>query len=229
MHLLIVEDAERLAQTLGRGLVEDGFAVDAVATGAGALERAERSGYDAVILDLGLPDLDGLEVLATLRQRGQLMPILVLTARDAVESRVAALERGADDYLIKPFAYDELLARLRALIRRARAPRWAPLECGDLVLTPDRAEVLVGGRPVTLSPRERALLELLVRHQNDVVRRETILREAFGYDFDPGTNLIDVHVSHLRRKLGGSRVRIDTRRGIGFALSVLAEPGGDRS
>jgi len=221
--VLIVEDTARLADTLRRGLTEDGFAVQVAGTGAAALELAATTGFDAVILDLGLPDLDGLEVLDRLRGRGWAAPVLVLTARDAVPSRVAALDRGADDYLVKPFVYDELLARLRALVRRARGPRWAPLRCGDLTLVDDQPGVRVGGRTVALSPRERALLEVLMRRQNDVVRREVILRDAFGYDFDPGTNVIDVHVSHLRRKLAGSSARIDTARGVGFVL--VAPPG----
>ncbi len=223
MQVLIVEDAVRLADTLRRGLCEDGFVAEVAGSGRVALQRCAENPFDAVILDLGLPDIDGLEVLATLRQLGWSGPVLVLTARDAVASRVEALDRGADDYVVKPFSYEELVARLRALVRRARAPRWAPLACGDLVLSPDQPEVRVAGRPVALSPRERALLEVLVRRQNDVVRREVILREAFGYDFDPGTNVIDVHVSHLRRKLAASAVRIDTVRGVGFSLRAAEE------
>jgi len=226
MQVLIVEDAARLADTLRRGLSEDGFTAEVAGTGRASLQRCGETPFDAIILDLGLPDVDGIEVLATLRGRGWSGPVLVLTARDAVQSRVEALDRGADDYLVKPFAYDELVARLRALVRRARASRWAPLSCGDLVLSPDRPEVTVAGQPVALSPRERSLLEVLVRQQNDVVRREVILREAFGYDFDPGTNVIDVHVSHLRRKLAGSATRIDTVRGVGFSLRA-AEAGGE--
>ena len=225
MRLLVVEDAPRLADTLRRGLAQDGFEVDVANTGGRALELCERTAFDAVMLDLGLPDIDGLEVLDSLRGRGWSAPILVLTARDAVASRVDALERGADDYVVKPFAFEEVVARLRALIRRARAPRWAPLSCGDLVLSPDRTEALVGDRPVPLSPRERALLEVLVRRQNNVVRREVILREAFGYDFDPRTNVIDVHISHLRRKLRNSRVRIKTARGVGFMLTASSSDG----
>jgi len=227
MQLLVVEDASRLADTLRRGLMQDGFDVQVAGTGRQALELCEQTVFDAAVLDLGLPDIDGLEVLDNLRARGWSAPLLVLTARDAVASRVDALERGADDYLVKPFAFEELVARLRALIRRARTPRWAPLSCGDLVLSPDRPEALIRGRPVALSRRERALLEVLVRRQNDVVSREVILRDAFGYDFDPGTNVIDVHISHLRRKLAGSCASIDTVRGIGFKLSGPERDEGD--
>jgi DNA-binding response OmpR family regulator len=141
-------------------------------------------------------------------------PILVLTARDAIESRVTALDRGADDYLVKPFAFAELLARLRALLRRAAAPRWAPLACGEIALDPDR--LTVRGAAVALSPRERALFEVLLRRRDEVVPRAEILREVFGYAFDPGTNLIDVHVAHLRRKLPADAGKIETVRGVGY-------------
>jgi DNA-binding response OmpR family regulator len=142
----------------------------------------------------------------------------VLTARDSLESRVGALEAGADDYLTKPFAFQELLARARALLRRAAAPRWAPLACADLRLDPATTTAHIADQVVQLSPRERALLELLLRRQGEVVGRQEILLEAFGYDFDPGTNVIDVHVGHLRRKIQGSRAKLDTVRGAGFRM-----------
>ncbi len=216
MSLLLVEDNAKLSASLARGLREDGFEVDAVATGADALARLGRRDIDAVILDLGLPDRDGLEVLDEARRAGLLAPVLVLTARDAIESRVAGLERGADDYLVKPFAYAELLARLRALIRRASAPRWSPLRAGDLALAPDQPAVVIRGAAVPLSPREHALLELFVRRRGEVLARAEILREVFGYPFDPGTNLVDVHVANLRRKLGADADRIETVRGAGY-------------
>ena len=222
MGLLLVEDNQRLAASLGRGLKEDGFPVEAVATGCAALERLARRDLDAVILDLGLPDMDGGDVLTAARERGLVVPILVLTARDAVEARVRALEQGADDYLVKPFAYAELLARLRALLRRAAAPRWAPLSAGDLALSPDQPAVTVAGREVALSPREHALLELFLRRRGEPLPRAEILREVFGYAFDPGTNLVDVHVANLRRKLGSAANRIETVRGVGYRLR---EPG----
>jgi DNA-binding response OmpR family regulator len=173
-----------------------------------------------MVLDLGLPDMDGIEVLSRARADGLVLPILVLTARDAVESRVRALEAGADDYLVKPFAFAELLARLRALLRRAASPRWAPLACADLRLDPGTAGAHVGGREVPLSPRERSLLEFLLRRQGEIVGRAEILREVFGYDFDPGTNVIDVHLAHLRRKIDSSTVKLETVRGVGFRLGV---------
>jgi two-component system OmpR family response regulator len=221
--LLLVEDNAKLSASLTRGLREDGFEVDAVASGAAALARLARRGVDAVILDLGLPDRDGLEVLDEARRSGLLAPVLVLTARDAIESRVAGLERGADDYLVKPFAYAELLARIRALIRRASRPRWSPLHAGDLALAPGEPAVVIGGAAVALSPREHALLELFVRRRGEVLARADILREVFGYSFDPGTNLVDVHVANLRRKLGDHAHRIETVRGAGYRF----RDGGD--
>jgi DNA-binding response OmpR family regulator len=223
MPLLLVEDNARIAATLVRGLGEDGFQVEHLPGGQAALARLGRGDVDALVLDLGLPDLDGLEVLTIARARGVLAPVLVLTARDAIESRVRALELGADDYLVKPFAYAELVARVRALIRRAAAPRWAPRSCENLVLLPDEPAATVDGQRVALSPREHALLELFLRRRGEPVARAELLKEVFGYHFDPGTNLVDVHVANLRRKLRGALVRLEAVRGVGYVLR--AEPG----
>ncbi len=222
MGLLLVEDNARIAASLVRGLGEDGFEVEHVREGGAALRRLQKRDIDAIVLDLGLPDIDGLQVLSDLRARGLVAPVLVLTARDAVESRVRALELGADDYLIKPFAYAELVARLRALLRRAAAPRWAPLACNGLVLSPDEPAASIDGKSVALSPREHALLELLLRRRGEPVARADLLREVFGYTFDPGTNLVDVHVANLRKKLRDAAVRIEAVRGVGYVL----RPGG---
>jgi len=223
VHILLVEDNARLSSALARGIKESGFEVAVEQTGRGALDQLDKNAADAVILDLGLPDIDGMDVLAQARERGVVAPVLVLTARDAVESRVAALVRGADDYLIKPFAFAELVARLRALVRRASAPRWSPLRFGDLKLEPDRPFVSVGDTTVALSPREHAILHHLMRRGRDISSRREILSEVFGYDFDPGTNVIEVHIAHLRRKLAGGSTCIETVRGAGYLLRVVSE------
>jgi DNA-binding response OmpR family regulator len=219
MKVLLAEDSTRLVETLVQGLAEESIAVSAVARGSDAVATALRGDLDVVVLDLGLPDMDGLDVLRAIRTAGSHVPILVLTARDAVESRVAALGAGADDYLVKPFAFEELLARLRAIARRASGPRWSPLAAGAVSLTPDLG-ISVEGRRIALSPREHAVLGYLLRRRGEVVTRTAILAEVFGYDFDPGTNVIDVHIAHLRRKLTGAPVRIETIRGAGFRLDV---------
>jgi DNA-binding response OmpR family regulator len=216
--LLIVEDNPTLSASLSRGLTEDGYAVDTVDTGYGALRRLDRQDVDAVVLDLGLPDLDGAEVLAQLRGRGINAPVLVLTARDGVKARVDALEQGADDYLVKPFEYAELLARLRALLRRAAAPRWAPLSYNGLVLDPIELDITVAGQRVRLSPREHALLALFLRRKGELLRRDDILVQVFGYHFEPGTNLVSVHIANLRKKLRDAPIVIDAVRGVGYRL-----------
>jgi DNA-binding response OmpR family regulator len=218
-RLVLVEDNRQLAGTLAEGLVEDGYAVEIVETAAAALERGQRRDLDLMVLDLGLPDRDGLEVLRDLRSARVHVPILVLTARDAVDSRVAALDGGADDYLVKPFAYAELVARIGALTRRAGGPRWAPTTDLPIRLRDDLV-VETDGKTAALSPREYALLGCLVRRRGEVVSRSEILRDAFGYDFDPGTNVIDVHLTHLRKKLTGFPINIETVRGAGIRLTV---------
>ena len=219
MRVVLVEDNLQLANSVAEGLGEDGYAVDVVADAAKAIARGLRRDLDLMILDLGLPDRDGLEVLKELRGAHIHVPILVLTARDAVESRVAALEAGADDYLVKPFAFAELVARIAALVRRAGGPRWAPANELPIVMRDDLV-VEAGGKTASLSPREYALLGCLLRRPDEVVTRAEILREAFGYDFDPGTNVIDVHLTHLRKKLTGFPVAIETVRGAGIRLTV---------
>jgi DNA-binding response OmpR family regulator len=216
--LLIVEDNATLSASLKKGLTEDGYEVDLADTGSAALRRLDRRDVDAIVLDLGLPDMDGTDLLAQLRDRGINAPVLVLTARDAVSSRVAALEKGADDYLVKPFEYAELLARIRALLRRAAAPRWAPLSCNGLVLDPTELVITIGAERVRLSPREHALLALFLRRKGELLRREDVLLQVFGYNFEPGTNLVNVHITNLRKKLRDGPVVIEAVRGVGYRL-----------
>ena len=221
MHIVLVEDNPQLAGTIRDGLAEDGYTVDVIDTAAKAIARGMRRDLDLMILDLGLPDRDGLDVLKELRGARIHVPVLVLTARDAVDSRVAALDAGADDYLVKPFAFAELVARIGALTRRAGGPRWAPSNDVPLVMRDDLV-VESAGKSASLSPREYALLGCLVRRRGEVVTRAEILREAFGYEFDPGTNVIDVHLTHLRKKLTGYPITIETVRGAGIRLTVTA-------
>ncbi len=215
MTVLVVEDETKLAASLVQGFREEGFLVETAALASSAIERVDAGGLRAIILDLGLPDGDGQDVILEIRRRSE-VPILVLTARDAIEQRIMALDGGADDYLVKPFAFAELLARLRATLRRVAPTPRVRLTVGDVVLVPGDPVVRIGERTVTLSPRERALVELLVERLNTVVSRPDILREAFGYDFDPGTNIVEVHVGHVRRKLAGGRLNIETVRGYGY-------------
>ena len=220
-RVLVVEDDDAISQVLQRSLRMEGYDVRIAADGLAALDEAHAFLPDLVILDLGLPKLDGLEVAKTLRE-GDDVPILMLTARDAVESRVEGLDAGADDYLVKPFERQELLARLRALLRR-RPPRGqANLAVGDLKLNPDTHEVMRGDRLVELTQREFELLEYLMRNERIVISRQRLLDEVWGYDPFSMTNTIEVFVSNLRRKLeaGGEPRLLHTIRGAGYVLRV---------
>ncbi len=221
-RVLVVEDDDAIAQVLQRSLRMEGYEVRVAEDGELALEQAHGFLPDLVVLDLGLPGLDGIEVAKRLRHDDGDVPILVLTARDAVESRVEGLDAGADDYLVKPFERQELLARLRALLRR-RPPRGqANLSVGDLTLNPDTHEVARGERPVELTQREFELLEYLMRNERIVVSRQRLLDEVWGYDPFSMTNTIEVFVSNLRRKLesGGESRLLHTIRGAGYVLRV---------
>jgi DNA-binding response OmpR family regulator len=224
-RVLVVEDDEEIAQTLQRSLRLEGYEVRIASDGVAALDDAHAFLPDLVVLDLGLPQLDGIDVAKTLRQSDD-VPILMLTARDALEARVEGLDAGADDYLVKPFERQELLARLRALLRR-RPPRGsAPLVCGDLRLNPDTHEVErgggsdSGGRKIELTQREFELLEYLMRNERIVISRQRLLDEVWGYDPFSTTNTIEVFVSNLRRKLeaGGEPRLLHTIRGAGYVL-----------
>jgi two-component system response regulator MprA len=218
-RVLVVEDDDEIAQVLQRSLRLDGYDVRIAGDGEAALDQAAAYHPDLVILDLGLPKLDGIEVARRLRSADD-VPILMLTARDAVESRVEGLDSGADDYLVKPFERQELLARLRALLRR-RPPRGsASLVVADLSLNPDTHEVQRGERPIELTQREFELLEYLMRNERIVVPRQRLLEEVWGYDPFATTNTIEVFVSNLRRKLeaGGEPRLLHTIRGAGYVL-----------
>jgi DNA-binding response OmpR family regulator len=218
-RVLVVEDDEDIAQALQRSLRMEGYEVRSAADGAAALEHARGFAPDLVILDLGLPEIDGIEVAKRLRD-GDDVPILILTARDALESRVEGLDAGADDYLLKPFERQELLARMRALLRR-RPPRGsAPLRVGDLSLNVDTHEISRGERPIELTQREFELLEYLMRNERIVISRQRLLDEVWGYDPFSTTNTIEVFVSNLRRKLeaDGEPRLLHTIRGAGYVL-----------
>ncbi len=221
-RVLIVEDDDDIAQVLQRSLRMEGYDVRVAGDGVQALDDYHAYLPDLMILDLGLPRLDGIEVAKKLRDDGQDVPILMLTARDALESRVEGLDTGADDYLVKPFERQELLARMRALLRR-RPPRgMAPLSVGDLTLNPDTHEVFRAERRVDLTQREFELLEYLMRNERLVISRQRLLDEVWGYDPFSITNTIEVFVSNLRRKLeaGGEPRLLHTVRGAGYVLRV---------
>ncbi len=220
MRLLVVEDDRKLSELLQRGLGEEGHAATCVRDGASGLARLRAEAFDACILDVGLPDLDGFTVLERARGAGVTTPILMLTARDAVPDRVRGLELGADDYLLKPFAFAELSARLAAIARRGSPARPQRLKLGRVELDPGSHRVTVGGELVELSQKQFSLLELLLRHAGQVVTRQMVLREVFGYGFDPGTNLVDVHVSKLRQQLEHPAldIKISSVRGVGYRL-----------
>jgi len=224
MRLLLAEDDEKLARALARGLRHEGYAVDIAPDGDSALASAAVWAYDAIVLDVMLPRRDGLGVCAALRERGCWAPVVMVTARDGVPDRVRGLDAGADDYLPKPFAFDELLARLRALLRRAPAERPARLEVGDLVVDPATRRVTRAGTAVDLTAREFAVLEYLARRPGDAVTRTELLEHVWDENWVGSTNIVDVYVGYLRRKLDAPfrRPLIRTLRGVGWTLS--AEP-----
>ena len=216
MKLLVVEDEERIASFLGKGLTAHGYAVEWASTGAKALRLGAGPGIALVILDLKLPDLDGFEVLAGLREQGVRVPVLVLSARAHVEDRVRGFELGADDYLAKPFAFEELLARVRARLRSGPAADPGALWTGDISLDVLTRAATIAGRTVSLSEREFSLLRAFVGHPRQVLSRRELLAMAWGMNFDPRTNLVDVYVGYLRRKIG--EPVIETVRGAGYRL-----------
>jgi heavy metal response regulator len=221
MRILVVEDEPHIADFVSRGLTESGYSVDVARDGLEAVAWPSVADFDVIVLDVMLPGLDGVEVCRTLRRKGVATPILMLTARDAVEDRVRGLDSGADDYLVKPFAFAELLARIRALSRREPALLGTDLRVDDLVLQTTTRQVMRGGRPVELTAKEFALLEYLMRHPDQVLSRTVIAEHVWNYDFENATNVIDVHVKNLRKKVdhGSGRKLIHTVRGSGYRIS----------
>ena len=221
--ILLVDDDDATAAYIMKGLAEDGFTVDRADNGRDGFFHASDGSYDAIILDRMLPGMDGMGVLGALRAAGLDTPVLILSALATAEDRVAGLTAGSDDYLVKPFAFGELLARLRALLRRGRSTRVETrLRCADLEMDLLSRKVKRGTRAVDLQPREFRLLEYLLRHAEQVVTRTMLLEGVWDYHFDPGTNVIDVHVSRLRRKIdeGEPQVLLHTVRGAGYRLGI---------
>jgi DNA-binding response OmpR family regulator len=216
MRILLVEDDTLLGDGVRAGLAQDGYAVDWVQDGKAALTALEAERYDLVLLDLGLPRLTGLEVLRALRGRGNAVPVLILTARDRVADRVAGLDAGADDYLVKPFDLEELAARIRALTRRQGGRAEPVIRHGDIVLDPAAHSVTRAGKPVELSPREFAVLSELLHNAGTVLSKARLEQSLYGWDQEVESNAVEVHVHHLRRKLGSGLIK--TLRGIGYTV-----------
>jgi len=225
MRILLIEDNHRLSQSLQQNLAHEGYSVDPAYDGQEGQDLAELTLYDLIILDILLPKKDGLEVCRELRRRRIHTPILLLTARDSVDDRVHGLDCGADDYLVKPFAMRELLARLRALLRRQQPYKSGRLEIADLVIDPVTHSVERCGQPIDLTPKEFALLEFLVYHPNQVVTRDMIEQHIWNYDFECESNVIDVYVRRLRRKIDNPfpTKLLTTIRGIGYRLTPPPE------
>jgi DNA-binding response OmpR family regulator len=225
MRLLLVEDDPRIARFVAKGLQEQSYAVDVVANGRDAVYQVEINDYDVVILDVMIPGLDGFATCRAIRSVGKRMPILMLTARDAIEDRIHGLDSGADDYLTKPFEFGELLARLRALLRRPTELRAPQIVVGDLVLDTASQTAKRGARSIPLTAKEYALLEFLARNAGRVVGRSEIAEHVWDETFDPFSNLIEVYVNRLRRKIdeGAAKPLLQTRRGSGYVLAAPVE------
>lgn len=226
-RILIAEDEPGISSFLEKGLRAEGFTTMVVEDGVSAAQTARDDSFDLMILDLGLPGMDGQDVLSEIRARGEKMPVIILTARKGVEDRVAGLEGGADDYVIKPFAFAEVLARVRVRLRETPSADVTLVESGGIRLDLRTRKVTVEGSEVDLSAREFALAETLMRHPGQVLSREQLLSHVWGYDFDPGSNIVDVYVGYLRKKLGDRA--IETVRGMGYRFSAAGDaqaPGG---
>jgi heavy metal response regulator len=226
MHILVVEDERKVASFIKRGLEAANYSVDVEHDGAVGLSRLLKGGYDLVILDIMLPELDGLSLMKEMRKRGVNVPVLLLTARVTVADKVMGLDLGADDYLTKPFAFEELLARVRALLRRGAAATPAVLAAADLRLDPATREVTRGNKRIDLTPKEYALLEFLLRRREQVLSRAVIAQHVWGVNYDTFTNVIDVYVNYLRKKIdtGFEPKLIHTVRGAGYVLKEEPYP-----
>ena len=224
MKILVIEDDPTVGQFVKRGLEQQRWGVDLVASGDEGEQLASTGTYDLIILDMRLPGKSGLQVLHSLRSRGFERPVLVLTAQDAIDAKVETLRAGADDYVTKPFAFEELLARVEALSRRPRILVSPALKVADLELHLDTREVTRGGTPIELTPKEYTVLEYLMRHAGRVMSRTLITEYAWGYHFDPGTNIVDVVINHLRKKIDASASQklIHTIRGVGYVIRADA-------
>lgn len=220
MRILVVEDEKKVASFIKKGLEEEHYAVDIAYDGEKGLALAQINEYDLILLDIMLPRLDGLEVLRQIRRNGSNMPILILTAKDSVEDIVSGLDGGSDDYLTKPFSFAELLARVRALLRRKAREKTDILTVGDLSLSTSTHRVKRGGREIELTPKEYALLEYFMRNPNRILTRTLITEHVWDYHFDPETNVIDVYVNYLRKKIdqGFEKKLIHTIRGSGYMM-----------
>jgi two-component system OmpR family response regulator len=220
LRILVVEDAVKLAGLLKRGLEEEGYAVDLVSSGLEAVWIATENDYDAIVLDVVLGDIDGFEVCTRLRNLGRWSPVLMLTARDGVDDRVRGLDSGADDYLTKPFAFRELVARVRALLRRGGAARPTVLAVGDLLLDPARRDVRRGNRTIELTAKEFSLLEYLMRHTDEVLSRTNLIEHVWDFAFDGNPHVVSVYIGYLRDKIDKPfrRRTIETVRGIGYRI-----------
>ncbi|MDQ6933724.1 MAG: response regulator transcription factor [Actinomycetota bacterium] len=226
MRVLVVEDEVRMASLLRRGLQEEGYAVDVAADGPGAVWQATEFSYDALVLDVMLPGFDGFEACRRLRSAGCWSPALMLTARNEIADRVRGLDVGADDYLTKPFSFDELAARLRALVRRGGPVRPTVVEVGDLAMDPATRRAWRGGVELSLTPKEFALLELFMRHPDEVLSRTRILEHVWDFAFDGASNVVDQYVAYLRRKVDRpfGRSDLQTVRGAGYRLRASVDP-----
>lgn len=220
-RILIAEDEPRIASFLEKGLRANGFTTTVTDDGRDAFDLAETDEFDLLILDVGLPGRDGFGVLRELRKRGRRIPVVILTARDSVEDTVAGLEGGADDYVPKPFRFEELLARVRTRLREDRVPEPTVLTAGDALLDLRTRRLKVGARMAELTAREFAMAEMFFRHPGQVLSREQLLSHVWGYDYDPGSNVVEVYVRYLRQKLGDAR--ITTIRGMGYRLDAAPE------